>query len=393
MLTGRQSCMKVENYLVNSSNPVEYAMYISEVQRPLFRVLITYLIPTVRLGTVSIVTLCLALVLWRVPALQAQVHFYQGKTITIIIGTPPGGVSDHWVRLYSRHMSKHIPGNPNIIVQNMPGAGSLVAANHMYKLAKPDGLTLGAFQAGLYLDQLLGRKEALYDWSKFIWIGSPEETSEMLYMKSDTPYKTLEDIRKTKEPPKCGNTGAGNVTQYFPKLLEEALGVRFHLVSGYPGATDIDLAVEKGEVHCRAATIGAFFGREPGPTWAKTGFVRILVQGGLKRDARISDVPTIWELMEKQSTPDVVRRLAKVLLATGKFGRPLVVSPGIASDRVKTLRDAWFKALREPELLAEVNKVGMDLSAVSGEELQALAKEVIDQPPEVIERLKKLLGL
>jgi tripartite-type tricarboxylate transporter receptor subunit TctC len=364
-------------------------MHISKVKRPGVGVPTTYLIRTVGVGTGSIVTLCLALVLWTAPAVQAQAPFYQGKTITIIIGIPPGGVSDLWVRLYSRYMSKHIPGNPNIIVQNMPGAGSLVAANHIYKLAKPDGLTLGAFQAGLYLDQLLGRKEAQYDWSKFIWIGSPEETSEMLYMRSDSRYKTLEDIRKAAEPAKCGNTGTGTIGYYFPKLLEEALGLRFSIVSGYPGATDIDLAVEKGEVHCRAATIGAFFGREPGRTWAKTGFVRILVQGGLKRDARISDVPTIWELMEKQNTPAVVRGLAKVLLATGKFGRPLVVSPGVASDRVKTLRDAWSKALREPELLAEVKKAGMDLSAVSGEELQVLAKEVIDQPPEVIERLKK----
>jgi tripartite-type tricarboxylate transporter receptor subunit TctC len=361
-------------------------MYISDVQKSFVRVIT---MPKVRLGAASTLICFLALGLLTAPTLQAQLSFYQGKTITMIIGIPPGGVSDHWVRLYSRHMSKHIPGNPSVIVQNMPGAGSLVAANHVYKLAKPDGLTLGAIQAGLYLDQLLARKEAQYDWSKFNWIGSPEETSEMLYMKSDTPYMTLEHIRNTTEPPKCGNTGAGNVTFYFPKLLEEALGVRFHIVSGYPGATDIDLAVEKGEVHCRAATIGAFFGREPGRTWARTGFVRILVQGGAKRDTRIPDVPTIWELMKKQNTPEVIRGFARVLLATGKFGRPLVASPGVPPDRVKILREAWSKALKEPELLAEVKKAGMDLSPVSGEELQDLAKEVIHQPPEVIERLKR----
>jgi tripartite-type tricarboxylate transporter receptor subunit TctC len=290
-------------------------------------------------------------------------------------------------------MGKHMPGNPNIIIQNMPGAGTRVAANYVYSVAKPDGMTLAAVQAGLYLDHLVGHKQRQFDWAKFTWIGSPEETSEMLYMKSESPYKTLEDIRNAAEPPKCGNTGTGTVGYYFPKLLEEAFGLRFNIVSGYPGATDIDLAVEKGEMHCRAATVGAFFGREPGRTWAKTGFVRILVQGGSKRDPRVPDAPTIWELMEKEKTPDSIRRVAKVLTATGKFGRPLIGPPGIPPDRVKILHDGWSKALREPELLAEVKKSGMDLSPVGGEELQGLAKEVIDQPLEIIEKLKKLLGL
>lgn len=216
----------------------------------------------------------------------------------------------------------------------------------------------------------------------------------MLYMRSDSPYKNLDDIRKATEPPKCGATGTGNSTYYFPKLLEEILGARFNVVTGYPGATDVDLAVEKGELHCRASTIGAFFGREPGRTWAKTGFVRILVQGGTRRDPRIPDAPTILELMDKLKSPETTRRVAGVLMATGRFGRPLVSSPGVPPDRVKILRDAWTKALKEPELLAEVSKSRMDMDPIGGEELQALAKEkVIDQPPEVIVKLKKILGL
>lgn len=348
--------------------------------------------PTVRLRMVSTLTFFFTLGLWTTPGLQAQVSFYQGKTITIIVGVPPGAVSDNWARLYSRYMSKHIPGNPDVIVQNMPGAGTRVAANYLYGVAKPDGLTLAAVQAGLYLDHFVGHKQRQFDWGKFSWIGSPEQTSEMLYMRSDSPYQTLEDIRKAAEAPKCGNTGTGTVGYYFPKLLEKALGLRFSIVSGYPGATDIDLAVEKGEVHCRAATIGAFFGREPGRTWAKTGFVRILVQGGSKRDPRVPDAPTIWELMEKEKTPDFIRRVGKVFGATGKFGRPLLGSPGTPPDRLRTLREAWSNALREPDLLAEVKKSGMDLSPVSGEELQSLAKKVIDQTPEVIEKVKELLG-
>ena len=240
-----------------------------------------------------------------------------------------------WARLITRYMGKHITGNPTFIVQNMPGAGSITAANFLYDLAKPDGLTLGSISAALYFDQLIGRKEVHFDWARFGWIGTPERTSEMIYIRSDTPYRTIEDVRKASEPPRCGAVGTGSTDYYFPKLLEDALGVKFNIVIGYPGSIDIDLATEKGEVHCRAGTTSAFFGREPGRTWAKTGFVRLLVQGGKKRDARIPDVPTIYELMDKHGTSEIIRRLASVLLSPGDFGRPLLGPPAISPDRLK----------------------------------------------------------
>jgi tripartite-type tricarboxylate transporter receptor subunit TctC len=289
-------------------------------------------------------------------------------------------------------MGKYIPGNPNFIVQNMPAAGSMVAANNVYSVAKPDGLTLGLIAPALYFEQLVGRKEVQFDWAKFSWIGSPERTDEMLSMRSDTPYKTLEGIRNASEPPRCGATGRGTTGDYFPKLLEEALGLKFNIVLGYLGAREIDLAIEKGELHCRAGTIGAFFGREPGRTWAKTGFVRILVQGGLKRDPRLPDVPTIYELMDKQKTREAIKRVARVVLSPGDLGRPIMGTPGIPAERVKILREAFMKALGDPELLAEAKKRGLEPNVVSGEELEAIAKEVIAQLPDVVERMKALLG-
>jgi tripartite-type tricarboxylate transporter receptor subunit TctC len=174
--------------------------------------------------------------------------------------------------------------------------------------------------------------------------------------------------------------------------MEEVLALKFDLVTGYPGASEIDLAIEKGEVQCRAGTTSAFFGREPGRTWAKTGFVRILVIGGSKRDPRAGDVPTIWELMEKHKTPDSGKRLTTVLLSPGSFGRPIVGSPGIPADRIKMLRDGFLKAMSDPELLAEAKKRGWEPDPVSGEKLQALAREVISQPPEVIARMNAVLG-
>jgi tripartite-type tricarboxylate transporter receptor subunit TctC len=213
----------------------------------------------------------------------------------------------------------------------------------------------------------------------------------MLSMRSDTPFHTLDNIRQSSVPPKCGTTGAGSPGHYFPRLLEEVLGLKFNLVTGYPGASDIDLAIEKGEVQCRAGTTSAFFGRDPGRTWAKTGFVRILVIGGSKRDPRAPNAPTIWEAMEKHKTPDAGKRLATVLLSPGSFGRPIVGGPAIPADRVKVLREGFMKAMKDPELLAEAEKRRWEPDPVSGEKLQALAAEVMSQPPEVIAKMKAVL--
>ena len=323
---------------------------------------------------------------------HAQEDFYKGKTLRVIIGYSAGGTNDLWARTVARFWGKYIPGNPDMIVQNMPGAGTMIAANYIYGVGKSDGLTMGLIAPALFFNQIGGKKEAKFDWAKFAWIGSPEETSEMLSMRADSPYKSVDDIRKATTPPRCGTTGAGTPGHYFPRLMEEVLGLKFDLVTGYPGASEIDLAIEKGEVLCRAGTTSAFFGREPGRTWAKTGFVRILIIGGSKRDSRARDVPTIWEMMEKYKTPDSGKRLTTVLLSPGSFGRPIVGGPGIPADRIKILRDGFLKAMRDPELLAEAEKRRWEPDPVSGEKLQALAREVISQPPEVIARLNAVLG-
>lgn len=326
------------------------------------------------------------------PQVAAQAPFYQGKSVRIVVWTTAGDVYDQWARLFAQYMPKYIPGNPDFIVQNMPGAGSMIAANYVYNVAKPDGLTLGSIAPALYFDQLVGRKEVQFDWAKFTWIGSPVRGEHQIYMRAGTPYKTIEDIRRATEPPKCGSTGTGSPSYYLPKLFEETLGLKFRIVTGYPGGTEIDLAVEKGEVQCRAFTIEAFFAREPFHTWRKTGFVRVLIQTGRKRDPKLPDVPTIYELMDQYKTAEGSGRLVTLVLAAGALGRPLVGTPGIPSDRVRTLREAFAKTLKDPEFLDEINKRKYELEPVGGEELEALAKEVMAQPPEVIERMRKLLG-
>jgi tripartite-type tricarboxylate transporter receptor subunit TctC len=328
-----------------------------------------------------------------VPFAQGQADFYKGKSITVIVGTTPGALYDQWARILAAHMGRHISGNPGFVVQNMPGAGHKIAANYLYAKTKPDGLSLiGSIVPSLYFDQLIGRKEVQYDWAKFVWIGSPVQGEYQMYMRADSPYKTMDDVRSAKEPPKCGAQGTSDTAYYLPKLFEETLGTKFNLVTGYPGGPEIDLAVERGEILCRAFTIEAFLSREPYHTWRKNGFVRNIVQTGRKRDPKLGDTPTMYELMDRYKTPDASRRLANVVLAAGALGRPMLGTPGIPSDRVKILRDAFNATMKDPEFLAELDKRKFDLDPTTGEELDKIVREAMSQTPDTIARLKKLLG-
>ena len=323
---------------------------------------------------------------------MAQGSFYEDKTIKLLVGFSAGGISDLWGRALARAMSQHIPGKPQIVLQNMPGAGSMTAANFLYSVAKPDGLTLGFFTPGLFFNQLIGSKEVQFDWAKFAWLGSPEQTQRIIYIRGDSPFKTIDDVRSAAEGPRCGATALGTVGHYFPRLVEEALGVKFSLVLGYPGAAEIDLAIEKNEVQCRAGSLEGYFGSEPSKSWAKSGFARVLINGGAKRDKRIPDVATLYELMDKRKAPEATRRLASVLLAPDNIGRPLATTPGVPADRVKLLREAFNKALLDAEFNAEAKKRGWEIEPVTGEELEAIGKKVMTQPADVVERMKKILG-
>jgi tripartite-type tricarboxylate transporter receptor subunit TctC len=324
---------------------------------------------------------------------EAQTPFYQGKTVTIIVGTKAGDVYDLYPRLVAEFLPKYIPGNPNIIIQNVAGAAGLIATNQVYNIAKPDGLTLGAIYPALYFEQLAKRPEVKFDWSKFIWIGSTVSSNSLMYMRADTPYKSMEEIRTATTPPKCGATGVTSSAYYMPKLLEDAIGTKFDIVPGYVAGQDIDLAVERGEVQCRAFTVNAFFAREPFITWRKKNFVRVMYQTGSKRDPRLKDVVLFNELLDKYKTPEDVRRLAKVVVAADEFGRPIVFPPGVPADRVKMIRDAFDKTIHDPALLAEAEKRRLDIDPASGEELDKLAKEVMTAPPDVVEKVKKLIGM
>ena len=323
-------------------------------------------------------------------SLHAQTPFYEGKTVRIIVGFSAGAAYDVWARLMAQYWSKFIPGNPSFVVQNMTGGGSLIAANHVYNVAKPDGLTLGFVAPGLYMEQLAGRKEVQHDWLKFSHIGSPESTARIFFVRGDTGYKTIEDLRKAAEPPKCGATGVGTASYFWPKLLAETVGFKLTMVLGYQGAADAHLAIEKGEMHCWGGTLQNYFGTEPSRTWAKTGFSRVLSQSGQKRDPRLSDVPTIWELMDQHKTVEATRAVVKLMLAPEDIGRSLFAPPGVPPDRVKVLRAGFMKMMTDPDVVAEAQKRRFEPNPLSGEEIEGLIKGLV-QSTEVIERMKTFL--
>jgi tripartite-type tricarboxylate transporter receptor subunit TctC len=322
----------------------------------------------------------------------AQSNYYQGKTVTIISGTTAGSAYDTYARLIATHLGKHVPGNPSFIVQNMPGGGSIIAANYLYGVAKPDGLTIASINPALYFNQLAGRKEVHFDWANFKWIASPDRSDHVVYMRSDTSYKTIHDVRAATTSPKCTATATGTTGHYLPKLLEETIGTKFNIILGYPGGPEMDLAVERNEAQCRAFTTTAWFSGEPYQSWRKNGFANLLIQTGRKRDERLPDLPTLYELMDQYKTSEIDRRLASVVLASNIFGRPYVTPPGIHPDQLKILRESFAKTLSDREFLAEAKRRNLEIKPSAGEELEKLARDIIVQPPEVIERMKKLLG-
>jgi tripartite-type tricarboxylate transporter receptor subunit TctC len=334
---------------------------------------------------VIVVTFVL-LLMARGPA-PAQESFFKGKQIRIIVGLSTGGGYDRAARMLARYMGKYIPGNPDILVQNMTGAGSVTASNYVWRVAKPDGLILLAPHNNVYLSQLSGQKEVQFDLAKLQWIGSLENDDMMMFGRADAAFKSISDIIKAKESPKCGSTGVGSSDYVMSKILEETVNAKVTHVTGYPGSSEIAIALERGEVACMGLTIATYFSREPFLTWYKSKFVRFLAQSGRKRHERLADAPTVYELMDEYKTPPTKRRVAEAMLQGGEWARPLMAPPATPPDRVNILRAAYDQATKDPELLAEAKKLRIEVTPRRGEELQAVAKEVMSQPPEVIEQI------
>src|SRR5262245_57969860 len=227
------------------------------------------------------------LILWH-SSLPAQESFYQGKTLRVIVGSSPGNTQDQMTRLIARYLPKYILGYPNVIVENRGGASSMILGNYLFSVAKSDGLTIGVVSRALYFDQLIGRKEVQFDFTKFTWIGSPVEGHEVLFIGGGTPYKSMRDVVTSGDAVKCGASGTTSTGYYIPKLMNELFGAKFHIVTGYAGGAEMDLAVQRGETQCRATSVSGFTGFGAFKDWRQTNSARVLVQTGRKPIGRAS---------------------------------------------------------------------------------------------------------
>ena len=286
-------------------------------------------------------------------------------------------------------MPKYIPGSPEILVQNMPGAGSLIAANHVYNVAKPDGLSLVMTHYNFYMDQLVERKEVQFDARKFGWIGSPVGETVVMYMRSDAPYKTIHDMVKAKEPAKCGSSVTASGDYMLSKLLEDSIGAKIQPCLGYPGGSEIDIAVEKGEVVCRAHNISAHFGREPFDTWHKKISTGTSCRPAASATRAYLTCPPLTTCLSSTRRPT-----SPPCRASSTRGRRLrQADAGDPRHPRRAHKDscaAYDKALKDPELLQEAEKGKMDVNPSSGEELEEIIKKVMDQPKEVTARVRNV---
>jgi tripartite-type tricarboxylate transporter receptor subunit TctC len=312
--------------------------------------------------------------------LGAQAQYYAGKTITIVVGYKPGGGYDRTARLLARHLPEHIAGKPSIIVQNMPGANSLIAANHVYNVAKPDGLTIGTFNRNLPIAQLLKVDGVKFDMTKFAWIGSAASESTILAIRADLPYKNIEDLKKAKEPVVIGATGPGANTYDFPLLLKEMLGLNLKVVSGYSSSSDIMLAIERKEVDGRAgsfSSIRPFIDRKLVVPVVRARATERGIEN-LPVDEKLAPNPRARAIMALRSAPEVI-------------GRPYVMPPGTPAELVKTMQEAFVKAIKDPDLMAEAKKAKAELEFVDGKQAVEVMKEVLDQPADIVKEFSKYI--
>lgn len=325
-------------------------------------------------------------------AAAAQVgSFYEGKTISLIVSTSPGGATDVAGRLLSRYLGKYIPGHPNILAQNMGGAGGIVAANYLYNVAKPDGLTILAVNRANYLEQMVGRAEVKLDFRKLNWIGSFNRSPMMITCRKDSPYTSVEALRAAKSPARFGEGGTGSISYVFSNLVGEILDFKVKHVTGYGSAREIDLGIERGEADCRA-TSDITLVRPPWPTWVQQGYMAFLVQQGPAKSRVLPpSTPTVYDLAPPSAKSTL--SLMDIMVAYTDFDRPFATAPGVPKDRLQILRDAFEKMLTDPSFLTEARKlVDWDGSShMNGAELQKKIEKTVTQPPDVIKRIKDIL--
>ncbi len=320
------------------------------------------------------------------PPAFAQEPFYKGKTIRIIVGFSAGGGYDTYARLIARHLGKYIPGNPTVVVENMAGAGSLISANHIYKVAKPDGLTIGHFIGGMFLQQLLGKPGVEFDARKFEYIGVPAQDDFMIALSKASGITSLDKWMATKTPVKLGGVSSGSGTDDIPNIFKATLALPVQVVAGYKGTADIRLAFNSGEVQGVSNSWQSFKA-----TWRKeleAGDAIIVLQATLKAHPELPNVPVAFDFAKT----DEARKLIQVVVQVhGPTVRPFALSPGTAKERVQILRRAYMETMRDSEFLAEAKKARLEINPLDGAELERGINEIFNLEPALVAKLKEIL--
>lgn len=314
------------------------------------------------------------------PTLSHGASYYEGKTIALVVGYKPGGGYDTYARLLAKHLPKYVPGNPTVIIQNMPGANSIIAANHLYGVAKPDGLTIATFNNGLVVAQLTKVEGVKFDLTKIAWIGSVASDAAILVVRSDLPYKTVDDLRKAKEAVIIGATGPGSSTYDFPTLLKEFAGLNLKLVPGYSSSSDVMLAIERKEVDGRGGSYASIL------PFIDRGLVRPLIRTRVR-------VPEIEKLPvdEDLATSARGKTIMAIRSTPESIYRPYAAPPGTPGDVMKILRDAFAKVSNDKELLADAKKSKLPIDYVPAEEALKVVREVLSQPPDIVQEITKYI--
>ena len=333
--------------------------------------------------------LAIAIVVASIGGARAQADFFAGKQITLLIGTTAGGGYDAYGRLLARHIGRHIPGNPAVVAKNMPGAGGVALANHLYNRAPKDGTEIATVQNGLPFEKLFhmlspGGSAALFDSTKFGWLGSMTQTVFVTVTWHASPTKTLKDAMARETT--LGASGTSADSYVLAMLSNNLLGTKFKVVVGYAGATQVSLAVENGEVEGEAGKDWTTLTATK-PQWIRDRQINIIVQMGMKPHADIKGVPMAIELAK---TPDD-RRVMEVVFAKFGMSRPFMAPPGLAPERLDTLRRAFDATLQDPAVLAEAKKLGMEINPVSGGDVEALVRRMMDTPEALAQRARDAL--
>ncbi len=313
-------------------------------------------------------------------AAQTPAEFYKGKTIDLVIGYPPGGSNDTWGRLLGRHIGKHIPGKPLVVVKNMPGAGSFLAANTVFHVSPKDGTVIAIAAPTTPLDERLGTPGVRFKTAEFNWIGRVDSLVNMVFMWKTSPVKTFADALTT--PSTLSATGVGSTVYVYPNVINHVLGTKFKLVLGYKGSAAAMLAVERGEAEGHSTSWVAL--KVGHPDWIRDKSVSILVQFALKRHPEMPDVPTAVELAKT----DEQRAILSAVVNAAEVGSAFFTTPGVPADRLDALRRAFDATMKDPEFLAEVERTKLSVNPFTGEELQTLVRSVNNIPPDLVEKVR-----